>query len=268
MVKRASAIPDHADVPAHIVLASAARGAARALRAEALRKAPGDRLGSEEELLERHGVSRPTLRQAAALLVQEQLLLIKRGVNGGYYVRRPDGKGVAHTAAIYLQSRETSLGEILQAVLPIKVEMAVLACRSRDQTALKRLRQFHAQQVSAKNPNDYRAFLRSELEFGALLGELCANNVLVLFLLTLYDYCASVSPEEDIYLKRPDRIEEYWTQRNRVIEAVLNRDEELAATFARRCALLAAQWMGEDLGRRNMARPFTELSRARTSGGD
>lgn len=246
---------------------SAVHDVAKALRAEALRLNAGERLGSEEELLERHRVSRPTLRQAATLLVQEQLLLIKRGVNGGYYVRIPDGKGVAHISAIYLQSRRTRLSEILQAVLPIKVEMAVLASRSTNADAMARLRAFYEREVAVTDQENYRAFLRSELEFGSLLGELCDNNVLVLFLQTLYDYCATISPEEDIYRNQPQRIREFWSKRNQIAFAILNRDEELAATFARRSALLAAEWMVEDVGKRNVARPFAELTRPRRSGG-
>lgn len=71
---------------------------ARALRNDALRKPEGSLIGSEEELVERYGVSRPTLRQAASLVAQEQLVHVRRGVGGGYFTRRPDSHSVAHMA--------------------------------------------------------------------------------------------------------------------------------------------------------------------------
>jgi DNA-binding FadR family transcriptional regulator len=231
------------------------KSAAKAMRADAMQKGDGELLGSEDELLARYGISRPTLRQASALLAQEQVLLIKRGVNGGYFTRRPDAKGVAHTAAIYLQSRHTSLQEIIQAVLPIKVEMATLASRNRDSESLQRLQDLRERDAEAIS-GDYHAFLKSEAEFGAILGDLAGNNVLQLFLETLYDFCSQLGANEDIYRNRPDRVENYWQQRSRMMDAILQGDAELAAMLARRCASLAIQWAVEDVGLRAAGRPF------------
>jgi len=50
---------------------SAAHRAAHALREDILAREDGELLGSEDELMERLGVSRPTLRQAARLLEHE-----------------------------------------------------------------------------------------------------------------------------------------------------------------------------------------------------
>jgi GntR family transcriptional repressor for pyruvate dehydrogenase complex len=234
---------------------TAVKRAARALRADALTRPSGDLLGSEEDLLARYGISRPTLRQATALLVQEQLLLIRRGVNGGYFTRRPDAKGVAHTSAIYLQSRHTSLKEIIQAVLPIKVEMATLACRNRDPSSLKRLQALKTHEAGLRR-DDYFGFLKSELEFGEILGELSGNNVLRLFLETLYDFCSQVGATDDVYRARPDRVAEYWQERIQLVDAILRGDGELAVVLARRCALLAIKWTVEDMGIRNADSPF------------
>jgi DNA-binding FadR family transcriptional regulator len=236
---------------------SAVRKAAKALRADALALADGTLMGSEDELLTRYGISRPTLRLAAALLVQEQLLVIKRGVNGGYFARQPSAKGVAHTSSIYLQSRHTSLREIIQAILPVKVELAKLACRNRNAIVLQRFRDFRERDLHSPH-DDYHAFLRSEIQFGTLLGELSDNNVLRLFLETLYDFCSQLGASDDIYRGRPDRIKEYWAIREQLIDAVIRGDEELATTFARRGAGLAAQWVVEDLGARNTSKPFSE----------
>lgn len=71
------------------------------LRDEILQRDDGEWLGWEDDLVERLGVSRPTLRQAARLLEAEELLVVKRGTNGGLFARRPttdtvgaDGVGV------------------------------------------------------------------------------------------------------------------------------------------------------------------------------
>ena len=93
-------------------LSAALRQAVEALREESLQCAEGELIGSEDDLLARHKVSRPTLRQAAALVASEQLLQVRRGVGGGYIARRPTGRAVTHMAAIFLRSRGASLDEI------------------------------------------------------------------------------------------------------------------------------------------------------------
>ena len=40
-------------------------------------------LGSEDELLLRFGVSRPTLRQAAKMVANDRLITVRRGTGGG-----------------------------------------------------------------------------------------------------------------------------------------------------------------------------------------
>src|SRR6516225_260222 len=114
---------------------SSVRRVADAIRRDALERTEGELLGSEDELILRYGVSRPTLRQAAALVAQENLLVVKRGVGGGYFVRQPDSKAVAHVAAVYLRSRRTAAEEIVRALAPIRIELTKLAAKSTDEGA-------------------------------------------------------------------------------------------------------------------------------------
>ena len=87
------------------------RKAVNQLRQECIQREPGTLLGQEEELLRRLGISRPTLRQAAALLGQEQLMNVRRGPGGGYFTTRPDISAVVHMAAIWLQLEHVAIGE-------------------------------------------------------------------------------------------------------------------------------------------------------------
>ena len=47
---------------------------------------PGDRLGREEDLAQRFGVSRPTLREALRLLSSSHLIRASKGPGGGIFV--------------------------------------------------------------------------------------------------------------------------------------------------------------------------------------
>ncbi|HEX4180249.1 MAG TPA: hypothetical protein VHY32_05625, partial [Caulobacteraceae bacterium] len=124
------------------MLSATLRQTVEALREESLRCAEGERIGSEDELLARHRVSRPTLRQAAALVAQEQLLQVRRGARGGYLARRPTGRAVTHMAAIFLRTRGANLDEISQSMAPIRAELARLAAVNLDDTSREALQDF------------------------------------------------------------------------------------------------------------------------------
>jgi DNA-binding FadR family transcriptional regulator len=73
---------------------------------------PGDSLASEAALMEDHGVSRPTLREALRLLEAEQLISVRRGSHRGPVVRLPDTQVTARAFAMLLQLRHATLADI------------------------------------------------------------------------------------------------------------------------------------------------------------
>lgn len=75
----------------------------------------GDSLGHEPDLIERFGVSRPSLREALRILEAEGLISVVRGVLGGVVVHRPDHRLTARTAALVLQTRNVSLADVFDA---------------------------------------------------------------------------------------------------------------------------------------------------------
>ena len=228
-------------------MSAALRQTVEALRRDALKCPEGELIGSEDELLARHQVSRPTLRQAAALVAQEQLLQVRRGVKGGYIARRPTSRAVAHMAAIYLRTREASLDELGRSMSPIRAELARLAAANLDEASRQAFQDFLQREAE---PNvegaGIRAFTKSEREFGNLLGAASRNHVLSLFLDILHDLAANIPPERDLFLGRPERVKAYRQQRARLIEAILDGDPNVAVLLSKRTSELNRQWMDED----------------------
>ncbi len=75
----------------------------------------GDSLGHEPELVERFGVSRPSLREALRILEAEGLISVVRGMLGGVVVHEPDERMTARSAALVLQARNVSLADVFEA---------------------------------------------------------------------------------------------------------------------------------------------------------
>jgi DNA-binding FadR family transcriptional regulator len=228
-------------------LSATLRQTVEALREEALRCAEGELVGSEDELLARHQVSRPTLRQAAALVAQEQLLQVRRGVKGGYIARRPTGRAVAHMAAIFLRSRGTSIDEVSQSIGPIRAELSRLAASNLDDASRKALEDFLQREADASEKVGGFAASTDESEFGQLLGAASHNSVLSLFFDIIFDLRANGWPGHDYLIGRPERIKAYRQLRARLIQAILDGDSSVAELLSHRISELLHPWRDEEL---------------------
>jgi len=225
----------------------AVRKAVVALREDSLRVEPGTLLGQEEDLIERYQVSRPTLRQAAALVGQEQLVTVRRGVGGGYFSQRPDFSGVAHMAAILLQVEGAKVEDMLRTVETIRVEMVSLAATGGSVEAMEKLQDYiDADEAIEDGDYNFRRFLKAERQHNELVGLAAGNQVLHLFMQILLELVATLRPTEDILFGKEERYLEWRVQRNKMIRAILARDVEIALVEARRGSAKIRQWLEED----------------------
>jgi DNA-binding FadR family transcriptional regulator len=78
--------------------------ASLSLRKIVLSMEPGTLIGSEDALIAKVGYSRSTVRQASRLLEREGLLLVRRGINGGYFSARPDAGTIEATVSSYMET--------------------------------------------------------------------------------------------------------------------------------------------------------------------
>jgi GntR family transcriptional regulator, transcriptional repressor for pyruvate dehydrogenase complex len=222
---------------------------AEKLRRLSMAKEEGAFLGSEEELIALLEVSRPTLRQASAQVIQENLIAVRRGVGGGYFACVPNSMTVSRMAALYLQSRKLHLPDILQALKPLRTEIAGLAAvhsRGTENDALAKFIETEEGELQEGHPPTYRGFLTSEREFGRILAELSKNDVLNLFLNIVYDLAPSTSRDEDVWVNHPERVDAYRHQRLNMAKAIRDGDDEIAKVASGRCSNLILEWMQVD----------------------
>lgn len=224
---------------------SAVQRAAEALRAEILDSPDGALLGSEDGLLNRLGVSRPTLRQTARLLEQEQLLSVKRGVKGGYFARSPDVGAVANVAAVHLRARGTTLFEAFRTSHPLLEEALRDAALSCDRAAREA---FEATVADFSRPGldvDERTLLAEETRLIRAVLALAGNPAIELMVRILYAFGLGQT-DERVFEDRPDRIQEWMVARDRLVAAIGDGDAEMAVLLARRRRDVMTGWLDAD----------------------
>ena len=95
--------------------------------------APGDRLGREEDLAQRFGVSRPTLREALRLLSSAHLIRATKGPGGGIFVAATPEQGiglsVTDSVASMLSADSIDLDELIETRMLLEIPLAGLAAQ-------------------------------------------------------------------------------------------------------------------------------------------
>jgi GntR family transcriptional repressor for pyruvate dehydrogenase complex len=92
----------------------------------------GAMLPSESDLMERFGVSRPTLREAFRVLESESLISVERGVHGGARVSRPRREMLSRYAGLILKYEGVTLQDVYDAWARIETPVVVQLARNRD----------------------------------------------------------------------------------------------------------------------------------------
>ena len=137
----------------------------------------GESLGREPDLVERFGVSRPSLREALRILEAEGLITVKRGVLGGIVVHRPDERMTARTAALLLQARNVPLTDVYDARSMIEPVAARLVAASRSRkSAAAELRRLISEQLEVIDAPEEFGLANSH--FHARLVEMAGNQTL------------------------------------------------------------------------------------------
>ena len=139
----------------------------------------GDSLGHEPDLVERFGVSRPSLREALRILEAEGLITVVRGALGGVVVHEPNGRMTARTAALVLQARNVPLADVYDARSLLEPTAAGTVARStRRKSASRELdRLVDAQEDAVDDPD---AFAQANARFHEHLVALAGNQTLTI----------------------------------------------------------------------------------------
>jgi GntR family transcriptional regulator, transcriptional repressor for pyruvate dehydrogenase complex len=135
----------------------------------------GAMLPPESELMERFGVSRPTLREAFRVLESESLIQVQRGVRGGARVTSPTRETLARYAGLILEYEGVTLRDVFDARATLETPMVIQLAKDRNPKIIAELEEI-VEQEAAHATGDEAVAVRTD--FHAAIARLSGNKTL------------------------------------------------------------------------------------------
>lgn len=143
-----------------------------------------ERLPGEQDLAQRFGVSRPTVREALKRLAAQNLIRTRRGAAGGNFVNRiglqEAKEQLTATTTLLMSMTDMPAESVIEARLNLLRSAVPLACRHRQASDLDIMRDELACQRTPETSDE--AFCDSDVRFHRALAD-AADNPLISFLL-------------------------------------------------------------------------------------
>jgi GntR family uxuAB operon transcriptional repressor len=179
----------------------------------------GDRLPTEREFSESHGVSRTTVRKA--LLDLKQQGLIEQTVGSGTFVAEQVGARLGRRVQ-QDSSQHTSPAELMEARLAMEPAIIEMAIRNANQADLQRM---DVCCVNAENAETLEAFEHWDAELHQAIADAAHNS----FVGNVFNLMKTVRAQGDWgQLKKksvtPERRLAYQTEHRAIVEALRDRD--------------------------------------------
>lgn len=191
--------------------------------------APGAKLPSEVEMVEKYDVARASLREALRILEIYGLIRIKPGPGGGPVVAGIDSTDLAQSLTFYLHASGATFGEVMQARLAIEPLMARQAAERVDGRVHAALRDGIDQAAGAIEGTDGE-YLSVATGFHDAITSASGNKVLDLLARSLKEiYVDRVG--EVIY--RPEERQKLLQDHEFVADAILSGDGDKAEALMR-----------------------------------
>ena len=148
---------------------------------EEQRLEPGQRIGTEQEMADEFGVSRPTLREALRLLSASHLIRVGRGRSGGVFVASTPSEGmsrnVSESIALMLAAESISMETLVDARLSLEVPLAGRAAVNADDDVCDRLDA--AIEAAVGHQPGTPPFNAADSRFHQILAETAGNDLLL-----------------------------------------------------------------------------------------
>ncbi len=192
--------------------------------------APGTLLGSEAELMERHGVSRSVLREAVRLLEHHNVATMRRGPGGGFFVAPPDVAAVTNVVGLYLARRGMSIADLADLRTRLELVLIGLAAPRIDDEAAARLRESLEHERNASDEE----FADAVHDLHAAIAAIAGNRALELVTLVLIRITRLYQLQELSDDDRQKISDEVSSTHAGIVDALVDGDVDVARHRMRR----------------------------------
>src|ERR1700753_107062 len=199
--------------------------------------APGDRLGSEEELRARREVSGRTVNEAVRIAQSRGVISVRPGPGGGVFAAAQSPMVRLGHSVLALDTGQTSVAEavrIRDALDPLLIEDALWHASPAD---IAEMREVLAEMKAAAGRQDPDQFVRANWALHARIAAVSPNPMLRSLYVNLLDQIEShtlaVLPDTERPL--PEYVADRLTLHGGIVDAIDDRERERAlALIARR----------------------------------
>ena len=144
----------------------------------------GERLPTEDELAQRYGVSRPSVREALKRLAAQNLVRAKRGPSGGNFVVKPSYEDLAESlsgaATLLVGMGSLGIDEIIEARRALQGSCLELAAKNANTENLRNIERALERQQDPEISDE--AFCQADVAFHRALVD-AANNGMLRFVM-------------------------------------------------------------------------------------
>ncbi len=202
----------------------------------------GSVFGTESELLDRYDVSRPVLREAVRLLEHHTVARMRRGPGGGLIVTEPQPQASIDTIALYLEYRRPSREDLRLVRDAIEVDNVAKVVHRRDDADVVEFLRAQGRIAEGADGGDPTVAGLAEFYFHTDLAALAGNRVLNLFLRILVElfrrhWTSTMQP-----MPQPHDVGEVHRAHTRIVAAIIDGDESMAAHRSRRHLEALSSW--------------------------
>ena len=182
---------------------------------------PGDKLPSERQLIDQFKTSRVTIREALRTLEQFGILEIRRGMEGGAFIRDPNTKFINNFLQDMFSMGKIKISNFTEARMAIEPFSVKLATERITEDSLKKVKQNiqeAAECLNKGNKNDARLL---NLEFHRLIANASQNPVIFFMIDSIMDIMENNISSIPLAAKTVERTNQYHEE---IFAALEGRD--------------------------------------------